>query len=189
MIASLPRPVLMGLIGVVVVGGLFVMTRGGSEDQSGAPSPAPATQTTQPAPTVTPSTSSTNAPSNAARPTEPRPTRPQDGSAKRTLPAPVRRALDAHKVVVLLFWNPRGTDDRSVKGAVDALPESKRVAVFTDSTKNVSRYTKITSSADVNQTPALVVVDRQRDARVATGYLDSTTVEQYVVDALHAPPK
>ena len=32
----------------------------------------------------------------------------------------MRRALDANKVVVLLLWNPKGTDDKAVKSAVDS---------------------------------------------------------------------
>jgi hypothetical protein len=38
------------------------------------------------------------------------------------------------------------------------------------------------------QTPTLIVTNKDGEARVATGYLDPTTVEQYVVDALHGAP-
>ena len=96
----------------------------------------------------------------------------------------MRRALDANKVVVLLLWNPKGTDDKAVKSAVDSLPRrGGDVRVFTDTSSHAARYVRITSATDVSQTPTLVVVNRRGKARVATGYLDGDSVEQYVVDA------
>jgi hypothetical protein len=92
-------------------------------------------------------------------------------------------------VVALLFWNPRGTDDRSVKTAVDGLSRhGGKVAVFTDKPNHLARYVKITAAADLTQTPTLIVVNRKGVARKATGYLDPETVEQYVVDALKGAP-
>ena len=55
--------------------------------------------------------------------------------------------------------------------------------VFSDNARHAARYVRITSATDVSQTPTLVVVNRQGKARVATGYLDGDSVEQYVVDA------
>jgi hypothetical protein len=190
MSTSLPRPVLIALLGAVAVVGVFVLTRG-SGDQVAAPTPAPSP------PAAKPQTGSAGTASGSAR--TPRSTADQKtapsqaggGAAKvrRTLPVPVRRALDAHKVVVLLFWNQRGTDDRSVKSAVDGLSRmGGKVAVFTDRPKNLARYAKISSAANVTHTPTLVVVNRRGQARKATGYLDPETVEQYVVDALHGAP-
>jgi hypothetical protein len=110
---------------------------------------------------------------------------PERPSHARTLPTPVKRAIDAHKVVVLLFWNPDGTDDQSVKRALDRVPRrGGRVAVFTSTLSNLSRYTRITAAANVTQTPTLVVVNRKNRARTVTGYLDQESVEQYVIDAL-----
>jgi pyruvate/2-oxoglutarate dehydrogenase complex dihydrolipoamide acyltransferase (E2) component len=185
MITSLPRPVLIAIVGVVAVAALLMISRRGNE-QSGttAPAPAPSAQTKPPAST---SAGKPAAPSAERAPAEPVAGSPVAHNARRrTLPPRVKHALDAHKVVVILFWSPRGTDDRSVKRAVDSL--SRRggdVAVFSDRPRNLARYTKITSAADVTQTPTLVVVDRHGKAREATGYLDSATIEQYVVDALH----
>jgi hypothetical protein len=60
--------------------------------------------------------------------------------------------------------------------------------VFTDRPENVARYTTITAAAELAQTPTLLVMNRDQVARKATGYLDSVTVEQYVVDALQGAP-
>jgi hypothetical protein len=158
------------------------------------PPPAPGAQATTPTPTP-----AAPAPSGSA-PTQSSAGKSQSGgqaganggkaaTRRKTLPAPVRRALDAHKVLVLFFWNPRGTDDRSVKSAVNGLSRhGGKVAVFSDRPKNLARYTKVTSGIDVTQTPTLVVVNRQGEARKATGYLDPESVRQYVVDALHGAP-
>jgi hypothetical protein len=199
MSTSLPRPALIALLGVAAIAGLFLMTRGRGGD-TGDNSPAPPTPPT-PAKTAnanaskpgTPATPS-KAPAKPAAPTHQqapatRTAQPTHHGASRTLPHAVSRALDAHKVIVLLFWNPRGTDDRSVKNAVDSLSDrGGKVAVFVDRTKHVARYARITGPANVVQTPTLVVVDGQGQAQTATGFLDGQTVEQYVVDALHGAP-
>jgi hypothetical protein len=188
MTTSLPRPVLIGLLGVVAIAGVFLLTRGrGGEETAAPPTPAPTT----PAPAA-PKTAPKSA---AAAPTKPNESTRAPKSAvtnatrSRTLPAPVRRALDKQKVVALLIWNPRGTDDRSVKSAVAGLSRhGGKVAVFTDKPNHLARYTKITAAAEVTQTPTLIVVNRKGVARKATGYLDPETIEQYVVDALKGAP-
>jgi hypothetical protein len=101
----------------------------------------------------------------------------------------VKKALDRNKVVVLLIWNPKGSDDKDVKSAVDGLSRRNgKVAVFTDRPENIAKYTSITAVENIAQSPALIVVNRDEVARKATGYLDSVTVDQYVVDALAGAP-
>jgi hypothetical protein len=183
MSSSAPRPTLLVLLGVVLIAGLFMfMRKGGSDETASTPAPA----ATQPSAATPAPGSSTTTPAAPAKPPAAGKTPSKDQA--RTLPGAVKRALDAHKVVVLLFWSPRGVDDRAVKSAVDGLPNHGKVAVFSDDLKQVPRYTKITAGANIVQTPTLVVTNKKGEARVATGYLDPTTVEQYVVDALHGAP-
>jgi hypothetical protein len=183
------RPVLIALIGAVLFVGIFTLhRRGGSSETASAPSsqttpspqssqPAsPSQQATQPSKSTRTNRSPVRAPAPAAS--------SRSVSHKTALPRPVRRALDANKVVVLLLWNPKGTDDKAVKSAVDSLPRrGGDVRVFSDTSRHAARYVRITSATDVSQTPTLVVVNRRGKARVATGYLDGQSVEQYVVDA------
>jgi cytoskeletal protein RodZ len=185
-ISSLPRPVLFAIVGAAAVLALLFATRQGKQSSSPA-TPAP---TKAPAPAKVPA--STKSGTHAQPSTE----KPKSGgsssatkpssSAKTTLPAPVKSALDAHKVVVILFWNPRGADDRSVKGAVDSVSRhGGAVAKFTDTLGNLSRYTKLTGQDEpITQTPTVVVVDRRGKGRFSTGLQDSATVDQLVVDAL-----
>jgi hypothetical protein len=167
-IETLPRPVLLGIIGVVAVGGLFFVTKRSSSTESSVPAPPPAAE----APATNPSTPPAKPESKA-------------GPAGRGLPAPVKRALDARKVVAILFWNPRAVDDRSVKASVEAVPRrGGKVAVFSDRVKNLSRYTRISTATSIVTTPSLVIVNRKGEAEVVTGYLDRQTVAQYVKNAL-----
>ena len=176
-IAALPRPVLLGIVGVVLVGGVFFATHRPSTTSSSTSAPPAASPTTKPgsASATKPSTSQSN----------PKPSGNSQAGSSKGLPSPVKHALDAKKVVVILFWNPRAVDDRSVKSSVDRLPRrGGKVAVFSDSVKNLSRYTRITAAASVTQTPSLVVVNRKGQAEVQTGYLDYQTLGQYVQNAL-----
>jgi hypothetical protein len=202
MTTSLPRPVLIALVGAVAIVGLFVMTRrGANEATAPAPTPsapatgtgsAPKTGAAEPSkPDSTGSSSRPDAARSSRGSSDKRRDRPAGRSRRpsttqrRTLPPAVDKALDARKVVVLLFWNPKGSDDRSVKQAVDGLPKrGGKVAVFTDSLDDIARYARVTIPTNVRQTPTLVVVDRNGRAQVATGYHDAASIEQYVVDAL-----
>ena len=170
-IETVPRPVLLAIVGVVAVGGLFFITKRSSSTESAVPAaPPPVAET--------PST-------NPGAPATPATPESKTGPAGRGLPAPVKRALDARKVVAILFWNPRAVDDRSVKASLASVPKrGGKVAVFSDRVKNISRYTRISVATSINTTPSLVIVNRKGEAEVVTGYLDRETLAQYVKNAL-----
>jgi hypothetical protein len=178
-ISSLPRPVLVGLVGAAAVLALLFATRQGGKSSSPAtPAPAKAPAPPKSGTHAQPSTETPKGSGGASSSSK-------SNAAKSTLPAPVKRALDAHKVVVILFWNPRGSDDRSVKEAVDSVSRhGGTVAKFTDTLGSLSRYTRVTGKDAVTQTPTVVVVDRRGKGRFSTGLQDSATVDQLVVDAL-----
>jgi hypothetical protein len=168
MIATVPRPVLLAVIGVVLAGSLFVFSRRGAETTSSIPAPSPAVESN---PSAAPQ-------SQSASPAG------KDKPGGRGLPSPVARALDAKKTVVVLFWSTGGVEDRSVKNSVDQLPRrGGKTAVFTDKVANLSRYTRITAAASVTQTPSLVIVNRKGQAEVLNGYYDFQTIRQYVRNA------
>jgi hypothetical protein len=175
-IAALPRPVLLGIVGVVLIGGVLFATHKPSTTSSSTPAPAQTPPAAKTPAAQAPSTS----------PSKPNPaTPPKSAPATPGLPAPVKKALDAHKVIVILFWNRRAVDDRSVKASLDSLPRRKqKIAYFSDRVENLARYTRITAAATVSTTPALVVVNRKGQAEVINGYLDRQTVGQYVQNAL-----
>jgi hypothetical protein len=71
-----------------------------------------------------------------------------------------------------------------VKKSVDRLSRrGGQVAKFTDTVKNLSRYTRITSAASVTTTPSLVIVNRRGQAEILAGYNDFQTINQFVSNA------
>jgi hypothetical protein len=178
---QLPRPALFAIVGVVAVAGLlFVTRRGGEETVTDTPAPSQTAQPTDPSAT----TPEAPAQKNATQDKTAAPSTDEGEPGSQGLPSDVAKALDAKKTVVVLFWNKSGVEDRSVKGSVDRL--SRRggsVAKFTDTVRNLSRYTRITAAASVNTTPAIVVVNRRGQAEVLTGYNDFQTINQFVSNA------
>jgi hypothetical protein len=103
------------------------------------------------------------------------------------LPLPVAKAVAAKKVLVLLFWNPKASDDRAVQKAVKSLPTHKgKVVVQIADVKDIARYAPITRGVEVTQSPSVVVVDRELKGNLLVGYNDRQTIDQAVVDALAA---
>jgi hypothetical protein len=104
-----------------------------------------------------------------------------------SLPKDVRRPVAKHKVLVLLFYNNRSADDRAVRRALNKV-NSYGGQVFVDAhwIKSVSRYQAITRGAAVDQSPTIVVADRNMKAETLVGYVDDKTIDQAVVDALRA---
>ena len=179
MIATVPRPVLLALVGGVLGAGLLVFSSRGGESDPAPPAPSQTSQRSSPEADTPQAPAQQNAPQKSAAPAA---DKGEPGS--RGLPSPVARALDAKKTVVLLFWNKEGVEDRSVKGSVDRLSRrGGKVAVFTDKVGNLSRYTRVTAAASVNTTPALVIVNRKGRAEVLNGYYDFQTIRTFVRNA------
>jgi hypothetical protein len=103
------------------------------------------------------------------------------------LPLPVLKAIAKHKVLALLFWNPRSADDRRVRAALRKVDTFRgQVFVLSAPIRTISRYGRITRGADVQQSPTVVVVDRKLRATTLVGYVDALTIQQAIVDAMRA---
>jgi hypothetical protein len=100
------------------------------------------------------------------------------------LPKPVRQAIRKDKVLVLLFWNEKSADDRAVKAALSKVDRwDGRVYVKAAPLKQISKYGRIARGVSVEQSPTVVVADRDLRAETLVGYVDRTTIDQAVVDA------
>jgi cytoskeletal protein RodZ len=86
-------------------------------------------------------------------------------------------------VVVLLFWNPSGTDDKSVHKAVQAVKGVKHVAVQEAAASQVASYGSITRGVQVTTTPTVLIIDKQGHALVLTGVQDTFSIEQAIGEA------
>lgn len=85
---------------------------------------------------------------------------------------------------MLLFWNGKSADDKAVKAALTKVDRwDGRVSVQTASIKKISKYGRIARGVDVEQSPTIVVTDPELRAETLVGYVDTTTIDQAVVDA------
>ena len=99
------------------------------------------------------------------------------------VPAPIAEEL-GEKVMVMLFWNPKAADDRAVNREVKKVYRHRGdVAVHRVPIEDVSKYAAVTRGADVNQSPTVLVVDRKLSVEALVGYVDTTSIDQAVVDA------
>jgi hypothetical protein len=100
------------------------------------------------------------------------------------LPKPVATALRKDKVLVLLFWNGKSADDKAVAKALHNVDRwDGRVSVQRASIKKIAAYGRIARGVDVEQSPTIVIADRDLKAETLIGYVDSRTIDQAVMDA------
>lgn len=165
------RPLLITLVAAVVAAFGFYATQG-SRDAAETPEVA-----STPAP-VAPAATKPEAVSAAKRADRSRSRREAAGGV---LP-PVQRALDDRKLVILFFYKPGSADDEATARGVAAL-RSSSVAVFTDPVDRLGKYRQLIGGLGISQAPAVVIIKRDRTARVIQGYVDPATLAQDVADA------
>ena len=101
------------------------------------------------------------------------------------LPQPVRRAIRRDKVLVLLFWNEKSADDRAVRRSLRKVrTHADRVFVHAAPIEQISRYGRIARGVSVEQSPTIVIADRDLKAQTLVGFVDPVSINQAVVDAL-----
>lgn len=104
--------------------------------------------------------------------------------------APLLRALDRKRAVVLLVYNPRGADDRAVRRAVTATDRDEgRVVVKAVPVAKVGSYESITRGAQILQAPTVLVIGPDHEARAVVGFTTTGELDQLVGDALAAAKK
>jgi hypothetical protein len=178
---ELPRPAIIAALGALILVVTFVITKSGTDNNSTSTPAASSSSTT--ATTTTPSSSASTSTTTTSKPA-PQPAQPPV-QAGQGLPANVARALDNHKVVVLFFWEPASADDQATRAAVRAVRTAgPGVRLFTDIVAHISNYRRVVGNLGISQSPAMVVIDKQRHAQLFEGYLDAGSIRQSVRDAL-----
>jgi hypothetical protein len=111
------------------------------------------------------------------------------------LPAPVAKAYQDGKSVVLLLVRESAVDDKLVRDSVERLSGDPRLAVFVAPAEDVARYSRITQGVGVTRVPALVVVRPRSSASgdvpegtVDYGFRNAESVVQAVRDAAYGGP-
>jgi hypothetical protein len=99
--------------------------------------------------------------------------------------APLLRALDRKRAVVLLFWNRHGSDDRAVRQAAHSVDRRHgRVVVKVVPIASVGRYTAITKGVQILEAPTVLVIAPGGTARAIAGLTSTPELNQAVADML-----
>ncbi len=113
-------------------------------------------------------------------------THPTTKSKKLAVGAPAgQHAVEADlaqgKVVVLLFWNPAGVEDRSVQQQLKQI--HGKVAVRYATPAQVSSFGTITRGVQVTGTPLLLVINKTGQTVTLAGLQDAYSIEQAISEA------
>jgi hypothetical protein len=177
---DLPRPAIIAALGVLVLAITFLVTKAG-DDNGGVSVSTPAVTTTSTATGTDTTASTSTSTSTTTTPAKPKQPTVAAGSG---LPSDVARALNSGKIVVLFFYEPAASDDQATRAAVRAVRSAGGgVSLFQDTVAHISDYRRVVGSLGISQSPAMVVIDRNRKAELLQGYLDSGTIRQTVRDA------
>jgi hypothetical protein len=147
------------------------------------------TETTTPSTTVTHSSQAV-APARASKSATHTHTKPRTITSSGT-PAQqkaVESELKGGKVVLLLFWNPKGSVDVAVHKELQAVGHKLggKIAVHDALAKQVGSFGSITQAIQVYETPTILLVNRHGVTTTLTGLTDVYSLEQTIEEARHA---
>jgi hypothetical protein len=99
--------------------------------------------------------------------------------------AAVESELKQGKVVLVLFWNPKGADDVAVRKEVQAVEKKLggKIAVHDAFADQVSSFGSITKAIQVYQTPTILFVNDKGLTTTTTGFTDAFAIEQTIDEA------
>ena len=101
--------------------------------------------------------------------------------------ATVARALQSHKALALLFFNPAAADDLAVRKELASVPGHRgQVVKLAIPLGELARYAAVTNQVPVTGSPTLVIVNRARAASTIVGFADRFEIAQRVDGALGA---
>ena len=163
---SLPRPALVGILGLTLILAALLATRGLTGGTSVLTTGLPEATTEKP---------------RANERQRMRGAAPAPVTVG--LPKAVARALAERDLVVLLFAQQGAAEDVATRAAVRAVDRDPRVRAFTDRVENLVRYRSIVADLPISQAPAIVIVSPDGKARVLEGFVDAGSLRQHVADA------
>lgn len=131
-------------------------------------------------------TTTTTPPTVNAAPTAPATTTPAAKPAVKAVTdpsTPLLAELGRGKTVVLLFAGTTASDDRAVRRALKRIDRrGGKVTVRVASLRRVGDYEAITRGVQVQQSPTLLVIGKQRTARTIVGFTTTNEIDQLVAD-------
>jgi hypothetical protein len=118
------------------------------------------------------------------------PSRSSDAAKGQSGSAPARQASLQHelshgKVVVLLFWNPKSTDDQAVRDQLHVLSRRDgHVAIHVATPAEVTSFGGYTRGVQVSQTPTALIINAENQITTLSGLTDARSIQQTIGDAL-----
>jgi hypothetical protein len=100
----------------------------------------------------------------------------------RFIPRKVEAAVQAHKKVVIFFYQRNGVDDRPTAASVLRLRKRTKALIFADTIENLASYGQVVQSVGVTRAPSIVIIGRKGRARLVDGYIDPSALAQEVSD-------
>jgi hypothetical protein len=100
----------------------------------------------------------------------------------------VEKQLQQGKVVLVLFWNPKGSDDKAVRKELQTVEKQQggKIAVHYALADQVGSFGSITKAIQVYQTPTILLVNEQGLTTTLTGFTDAFSIEQTIGEARQA---
>ena len=96
---------------------------------------------------------------------------------------PLLAAVDAGKVVVVLFWDKNASDDRATRRGLRTIDlHDGKVVASAVPIGDVGRYEAITRGVQVLESPTVLVIGAGGKARAITGYTQAKEIDQAVSD-------
>lgn len=179
---AVSRPFLLVVLGAVLVVGTFASMRSAAERaQADDTAVAPTVVKTTPEPAAKQKTSPAPAAPKAKQSAAAKPEKKKPKTVA-GLPPKVGKAFKARRTIVLFFRQPAADDDATAK-AVGSVRGVKGVSVFSAPLSRLADYRRVVTGLGVTQAPAVVIVGKDRKARLVEGYVDPTTLRQQVRDA------
>jgi protein-disulfide isomerase len=99
----------------------------------------------------------------------------------------VEAELKQGKIVTILFWNPKATDDQAVNEQLQSVVRKLRggVVVHAALAKQIVSFGTIIRGVKVYGTPTVLIINQRGQAVTLTGYTDAYAIEQAIGEARH----
>jgi hypothetical protein len=113
------------------------------------------------------------------------PTKPSAEALTAVTAAVLKAEIASGRTVLLLFWNPKSSDDVAVfKEALRVVAHSKgKLVLDVARPEQVSLYGSVTRGVQIYQTPTLLLFDKKALAVTLTGLVDKYAIEQGIAEA------
>ena len=202
---TLPRPVLIALLGLALCGAAFLAVRSANDTGTAVTTSTPPVAQNPATPAKNPAKHKNGPSANKATPQKqdaakpnaaaPSAAKPETKPATPATPAkpavdpdtakilPAIKAIGRGDVVVFFFTHAGPADDTGTRQSVKALGHPKGVSIFKVGLKDLELYRPVLSGAGVSQVPALVIVKSGKKAHLLQGFVDARTLRQAVADA------